>query len=253
MKAYPVLGKPKSRDICAAFLQGCPTNAQGACFYGADQTNIDHWQRCRASGEPYYYIDNAYFDKTRGTHFRITQGAIQHNGQGQSSGERFRALALQIKPWRSDGEHIVVCPQSDAFMRDIAGLKTNWLSDAVRTMALFSNRRFKVRNWDRNKSILMATLAEDLKNAWILVTYSSAAAINALLAGIPISAADGAAYLMGVNIKHIEEPIYPEDRERFFGVLADNQWTLDEFRDGTAWRMLQKVGSSWKEGTATVP
>lgn len=238
-------GKQKSHDICDAFLQGAPKGEKGSVFYGADQSNFHHWQRIRSSGEPYYYIDNAYFDKTRGTHFRITQGAIQHDGQGQSSGERFRALALQIKPWRTDGEHIVVCPQSDSFMRDIAEWKGNWLSDAVRTMALFSNRRFKVRNWDRNKSILMATLAEDLKNAWILVTYSSAAAINALLAGIPVSAAEGAAYLMGVNIKHIEQPIYPEDRERFFGVLADQQFTLDEMKDGTAWRML-KSGESLK-------
>lgn len=243
LNAYPVHGKAKSHDICAAFIQGAPKDAKGEVFYGVDSSNLQHWQRCRASGEPYYYCDNAYFDKTRGTHFRITQGAIQHSGQGQSDGKRFKSLALQIKPWRSDGDHIVVCPQSDSFMRDLADWNGNWLDDVVRTLALVSNRRFKVRNWHRDKSVLMATLNEDLRNAWILVTHSSAAAVNALLEGIPVACNEGAAKSMGVQALDIEDPVYPEDRERFFMVLADNQWTLDEIKRGVAWKALAR-GSS---------
>jgi len=236
--AYPVIGKKKSRDLCEAFIQGCPKGAKGAVFYGVDQTNWDHWQRCSAGGEPYFYIDNAFFDKTRGTYFRIGRNCVQHDGQGQSEGQRFKALALEIKPWRKDGQHIVVCPQSDSFMRDVAGWKNDWLSEAVRTMALASNRRFKIRNWDRDKIRAMATLKDDLKHAWILATYSSAASVTALLEGIPVACCAGACYGMGVRLIDIEQPIFPKDRERFFGVLADAQWTIEEMRNGTAWRAL---------------
>jgi hypothetical protein len=236
--ARPVLGKAKSRDLCAAFIQGAPTEAQGEVFYGVDQTNIHHWQRVCTGSEPWYYIDNSFFDKTRGTHFRIARNAVQHSGEGQSDGQRFKALALEIKPWRKTGSHIVVCPQSDSFMRDIAGWKNNWLSEAVRSMALASNRRFKIRNWDRDKAKASKTLPDDLRDAWILATYSSAASVTALLEGIPVACCAGACYGMGVRVIDIEQPIYPKDRERFFGVLADNQWNVSEMKDGTAWRML---------------
>ncbi len=240
MTAYPVLGKAKSRDLCAAFIQGAPKDAQGSVFYGVDQTNIKHWQRVSRSGEPYWYCDNSWFDKTRGTHFRIGRNRVQHDGQGQSNGERFKALALEIRPWRADGEHIVICPQSDSFMREVAEYPGDWLSDVVRTMALVSNRRFAVRNWDRDKLTLQATLARDLVGAWMLVTYSSTAAIQALLAGIPVSAIGGAARWAGTDPLGIEAPFYPEDRERFFGVLADNQFTINEMRDGSAWQLLAR-------------
>lgn len=240
MTAYPVLGKAKSRDICAAFIEGAPQDAKGSVFYGVDQTNIRHWQRVSRSGEPYWYCDNSFFDKTRGTHFRIGRNCVQHDGQGRSQGERFKALALEIKPWRTEGEHIVICPQSDSFMREVAEYQGDWLSDVVGTIALVSNRSLVVRNWARDKPKLQATLARDLVGAWMLVTYSSAAAIQALLAGIPVSAIGGAARWAGTDPLAIETPFYPEDRERFFGVLADNQFTIDEMRDGTAWNLLNR-------------
>jgi hypothetical protein len=239
LTAYPVIGKKKSRDLCEAFIQGCPNGARGNVFYGVDQTNLDQWDFVRTgSSKDIYYIDNSYFDKTRGSHFRITKGAVQHSGEGESDGQRFKALALEIKPWRKTGEHIVVCPQSDSFMRDIAGWKNDWLSEAVRSMALVSHRRFQVRNWDRDKIKAASTLPSDLKNAWILATYSSAASVTALLEGIPVACCAGACYGLGVRVIDVEQPIFPKDRERFFGVLADNQWTVDEMRNGTAWNML---------------
>ncbi len=36
----------------------------------------------------------------------------------------------------------------------------------------------------------------------------------------------------------IEEPLMP-DREDWLNVVADQLWTLDEFRDGVAWKALQ--------------
>ena len=209
-------------------------------FYGVDQTNLHHWKRVNADKSDWYYIDNSYFDATRGTCYRITRNQVQHSGKGESNGQRFKALKLQVKPWRTTGDHIVVCQQSDSFMRDIAGWRSDWLTEAVRSMALVSKRRFKVRVWNRDKAKAMQTLPDDLKGAWALATYSSAASITALLAGIPVACCAGAAYSMGVRVIDIEEPIYPEDRERFFGVLADNQWTVDEMKSGIAWQMLNQ-------------
>jgi hypothetical protein len=74
-----------------------------------------------------------------------------------------------------------------------------------------------------------------------LVTWSSAAANEALLAGVPVFVAgDCAASKMGLSdFTKIESPIYPPGRAAWAAALAGQQWSLEEFRSGVAWRTLQ--------------
>jgi hypothetical protein len=64
--------------------------------------------------------------------------------------------------------------------------------------------------------------------------------VDALLAGVPVfCTAPCAAQTMGhTDPALIETPLYPDDRERWARVLAANQWTLDEMRDGACWHDL---------------
>ena len=39
-------------------------------------------------------------------------------------------------------------------------------------------------------------------------------------------------------LSNIEEPRLPTRREEWAAALADRQWTVDELRDGVAWRVL---------------
>jgi hypothetical protein len=88
---------------------------------------------------------------------------------------------------------------------------------------------------------LATSLREALRDCWALVTWSSAAANEALLAGVPVfTAADCAAALLGrTDFSKIEVPVYPEGRTVWAAALAGQQWSLDEFRHGVAWRTLQ--------------
>ena len=121
--AYTVAFKKKSMDICLAFVRGCggqigTTLRDGpAVFYGVDASNEAIWREVKASGRDFFYVDNSMFDSARQSHFRVTKNRLQHTGIGTSDGKRFRALGIDIAPWRAGGAHIVVCPQSDAFMR----------------------------------------------------------------------------------------------------------------------------------------
>jgi hypothetical protein len=236
--AYPVRGKQKSVDICNAFIAGARDARDGAVFYGVNASNVSVLQSRQKSGAPFYYIDNAYFDATRGRRFRVTKNAIQHSGLGESTGERFAALNLSIAPWHATGEHIVVCPQSSPFMHDVIGYSGDWLSQTIAKLLKVTTRSLRVREWNRDKIAAARSLPEDLLNAWCLVTHSSAAAVTALLHGVPVVSEAGAAACMSIQIKEIEEPVVPPDRERFFGVLADNEFTLTEMESGYAWRMI---------------
>src|SRR5690606_38444916 len=166
--------------------------------------------------------------------------ALQHSGGGQSDGKRFKALGVEIKPWRASGSHVVVCPQSDHFMRVIAGYPGKWRDEVVAALRQVTDREIRVREWSANKGALSATLEADLVGAHALVTWSSAAAVTAILAGVPVIAMGqcAASTMSAAAIDDLENLPMRDDRERWASVLADNEWSLDEFRAGVAWRSL---------------
>lgn len=251
VNCYPMHAKAKSVEICKAFAQGCrgvvsrPNEhwlPEPSFFYGISNENQEHWSQALLHQRDidWYYSDNSYFDKTRGTHFRVTKNRLQHSGLGTSDGKRFASLGIEIKSWRTAGRHIVVCPQSDDFMRRIVGYNGDWLADITQALLLRTERPLKVRHWQRDKAAAAATLHEDLRDAWALVTWSSAAAIEAILAGIPaVVSGQCAAKPVSIQMDDIDDAD-PQgiDRYEWAAVLADNQWTLDEFRRGVAWSAL---------------
>lgn len=251
VNCYPMYSKRKSVDICQAFARGCrgqlvlPREVwlpEPSFFYGIDDSNMHAWTDALVHQQKidWYYCDNSYFDKTRGTYFRVTKNRLQHTGLGMSDGKRFASLGIEIKPWRTAGRHIVVCPQSDDFMRRIVGYNGDWLADTKQALMLRTERPLKVRHWNRDKASAAATLHEDLRDAWALVTWSSAAAIEAILAGIPaVVSGQCAAKPVSIPLDGIDDAD-PRcfDRHEWAAVLSDNQWTLDEMRRGITWSHL---------------
>ena len=245
LTAYPVVGKRKSFDICLAWVRGCNgqigTNYRGgtAFFYGVDESNINVWEQVLRAKDDYIYCDNSVFDSARQQQYRVTKNRLQHSGIGTSDGARFKALDIEIKSWRTGGDHIVVCPQSDSFMRTLAGYPGNWTETVVAALKAVTKREIRVRKWSANKALLAATLEQDLQGAHCLVTWSSAAAVTAVLAGVPVivESNDCAAKPMSGSIDDLENLPTPA-RENWASVLADNEWTMAEFQSGFAWRAI---------------
>lgn len=228
--ACPIPGKLKSTHICAAFIEGAPRSAVGFVFYGVNETNLHQYRVAKASGQPVYVIDNSAFDCVRGTQFRVTRGRYHHNGVGVSDGSRFKALGIEAQPWQHrtpDRPSVLAVEQSESYMRSVAG-DARWLDVQL---GLILSDAVLVRAWNRDKRAAGATLAEDLARSHLVVTHSSAAAVEALLAGVavrvsPMSPCYG---IMGRQ---------QELRQGMFNVLADNQFSISEMRDGTAWKAL---------------
>lgn len=235
LTAHPVPGKNKSAALCAAFIAGAPKSATGHVFYGVKDTNASVWRRVLASGEDYYFIDNSYFDATRGDQFRVTHNALQFRNARRrySDGKRWEALGLEIQPWedRTRGYWLAI-EQSDVFMKHSVR-EPRWYFNTVRNLRA-TGEPVKVRPWNPDKTKVQKTLRADLEGARALVTHSSAAAITAALAGIPfVVSPESAIYGM--------EPI---ERFQFMRVLADAQYTLDEMKSGFAWAMIHETERS---------
>lgn len=219
----PVPGKQKSVDICRAFIAGAPKSAVGYVLYGVNELNFTAYRKAKASGLDVYHVDNSAFDCVRGVQFRVTKNRYHHDGRGETDGKRFAALGLKVAERQTQlAKRILFVEQSPSYMKCVAA-DVNWLNnhrhDALGVLW---------RGWDRNKTKAMTTLAADLAVARLTVTHSSAAAVESLLAGVPVLVSPMSP-CYGVTM---------EDRLRLFGVLADNQYAIGEILNGTAWKAL---------------
>lgn len=251
---HPVPGKAKSKLICSAFAAGAPKGAKGSVFFGTEGV-MSAFQKAKAKAatgvEPFFYLDNSYFDKHRGIYFRVTKNALQIDPRGRTStGERFAKLNVPIKPWRDPlGEDTLLCPQSDDFMKSTLGMKDYDWTREVRSIINTYDRPdlpVRVRHWNRDKLKAAVVLEHELPHCRLVISHSSSASITAMLEGVPsISTGPTAAayHLTGpLTREAFIDPPRPsyEDRYQFASVLADGQFTLSEFSTGVAWKWLEK-------------
>lgn len=206
-------------------------------FYGVRPPWLRLWQQAIREDRRRYYVDNAYFDRGRETYFRVGVNALQSWSKRASDGKRLAKLGVRIQPWRTGGERIYVCPQSVEFMTTHFN-RPDWIDETfaqleqrTQRQAVLRLKRDGVPFW------------EILKDAWLVVAHSSSAAIEALLAGIPVIVTDPdcAAAEFGSTIDEIESPRCPDGREEWAARLADSQWTLDEFRSGAALKAITEA------------
>ena len=203
-----------------------------AAFYGVRPSWARLWQQAIAEGRDWYYIDNAFFDLDREQRFRVAKNCVQLSSFRRRDYPPFRGT---IAPWRQDGEHIVVCAQSDEFMRTVIGYQEHWADTVCRTL-----RRYTTRPIVRTSKGSKASLARALLNAWALVAYSSAAANEALIAGVPVFALGvcAASQMALTDLSRIESPWLPDGRAQWAAAVAAHQWTLAELAQGHAWRAV---------------
>ena len=236
-----------SRIVGTAFMEGCNGLASApysllpggpAILYGILRGcgNIVH--ECEWLGREYYHIDHGYFARGHyDGYYRVTRNALQAEGDidlEHATADRWNALGIRSKPWRRDGREIVICPMTDA-IGEFRGVNPHaWTTTVCRELARHTDRPVVVSTKDPNRS-----LADTLRNAWCVVVYNSNLAVDALVQGTPtIALGPTPAHVCSWTFDQIESPVWP-DRERLFWALAQNQWTLAEFRDGTCWRHLQ--------------
>lgn len=232
---YPIPGKPKALLLCEAFAAGVvaaggeahvcrriPSKLEpgAAVFYGVRPSVAHLWAQAKAERRDWYYIDNSLFDCARERQFRVAKNRIQPTGVGESDGKRFAALGITIKPMR-EGANILVCAQSQEFMEVVAG-DPGWLQ---RVLGNLQERYGDPRVILRTKHEIRP-LAADLARSGLLVTWSSAAAVTALLEGVRVMCAPECC------------ATYADGRQRWASVLADNQWTVAEIARGDAWKAL---------------
>ena len=198
------------------------------------------------------YVDNGYF---RSGHFlgyySATWNAFQHTGFGvyERGKERYDSLVMchQLKPWKKAGDYILVLPPTEVFSSLQGFTPVEWLADTEKKLKKYTDRPMRVRA--KPGSILGGvqvpegpSLEVDLARAYAVVSYNSKATIQAIIEGVPVfTPTPCCTYSMAHDsLYNIEEPYYPDDRERWLHALAANQFTLEEMRSGYCTRVLME-------------
>jgi hypothetical protein len=159
--------------------------------------------------------------------------------------KRWEQLGIKLAPWRTTGEHIVLCGQVpwDASVQHTD--HANWCRETATKLSELTDRPIRFRPHPLQPTAIdmtdypvevsrKATLAEDLIGAWAVVTYNSNAGVEATIAGIPAFASDIGAMgysILNHDLAQINSPATP-DRRQWLWNLAFTQWTCEEMSRG---------------------
>jgi len=229
-----------------------------AALIGLDSTVLTIFEEYRRHDVPVLLISDGFIMRTgdrmkrywavgkNGFHARADQVSFM------VPGDRWQALNVRLKPWKTTGKNIVIAHQfaqvpyygehkKEAFPPAIAELQNHTDRPIVfRTHPL-------EKHWKRTETETPSgciestahTFAEELENAWAVVTYDSNAALEAMIAGVPVftlgqSMIDACA---NKDLSKIESPLRP-DRQQLMHWIAYTQYNPDEFKAGLPCKIL---------------
>ena len=172
-----------------------------------------------------------------------------------------RDYNMDLKPWRSTGNHILICLQRPLgwSMRGVDLMK--WLKRTLSRIRENSDRPILIRwhpgDWKafpNYKSTLVKFgvtvspqnrhITEDLVNCWAVVCHNSTPSAVAPIEGIPAFITDDPAYSQGgdianTDLSQIENPHMP-DREQWIRKLAQCHWSFEDVRSGRCWAHMRQ-------------
>lgn len=195
------------------------------------------------------YADLGYW--ARKTHYRICVGDWSPH-RYVSAGlpvSRLAALGVEIKTWQHGGDKVLLLGAQGKSMREHGYRYMQWeTATAKRLLQLGLSVVYRPKPTDPEKAPMNlpgvgyddGPLGEALATAKLVVAHHSNAAIDALVAGVPVHCETGVAAAFSVPIR--AEPELREGREQFLADVAWLQWTLAEMRSGAAWAHLKERG-----------
>ena len=175
-------------------------------------------------------------------------------------------LRLQVKDYRTNGNHILLCLQRNGGWSMGGYDVVDWTAKTIKEIRKYSDREIIIRahpgdkgakgylspnNLIKKIGMLKglrlskddSTLEHDLKNCWAVVNYNSSPTVGAAIEGYPIFVTDPVrsqcAEIANLDLAQIENPNFP-DRQQWVERLAMFHWNFDEIENGECWSHMRK-------------
>lgn len=170
-----------------------------------------------------------------------------HNGRGTwpAGDGRFAKLGVEVKPWRTEGTHILVCPNR-SFGVGKQVMPPDWAEKAVGRLRSETKRPVVVRGHPGNNAP-QRPLEADLKDAWAVVVWSSSVAVHSIVAGIPTFIEAPFQVVKGAGASGSPDEPVTLDRLPHLERMAWHQWQLREIESGEPFNLLLSAARKEKE------
>ena len=228
-----VTGHEFSNVVGKAFAEGCRGEIRHVsqyafredevpCFYGILRGTEAVVRSQEAHSKPYVYLDHGYFKPGHfGGYYRCCVSGLQARYVPGRFCGRWNDLGLAVAEWRVGEGPVVVVRPSGYVAAFYKFDPVAWIEQVT------EHEESCIVTGKTDAAALLAKAAK-------LVTVQSNVSIAALLKGVPVEFKSP----VGMDIYHPARET--RDREDLFASLANSQFTLAEFVDGTAWKALER-------------
>jgi len=166
-------------------------------------------------------------------------------------------LGIQMKPWRTSGNHILVCLQRNGGWSMRGYNSVQWANDTIATLREITDRPIivrghpgdkKTRYFPQHKDVFLSSnpsILQDLQGAWATVLYNSSPSVVSAIEGVPVFLTDPepehsqSHEVSNTKIKRINDPKL-FDRDVWVQKLAMCHWNFEELASGEAWRHFRR-------------
>ena len=273
-------GPLNSEPVFNAFIKSCSDSGDSIYKNRNDDCDIAVIWSVLWMGrmQDYKFIWNAYRKKNKPV-VVIEVGGIKRNetwkiaingvnreadfANDNFDDKRWKKFNIDLKPWRSDGQNIILCGQhhrSHQWRNNKPMQK--WFEDQIVQIRKYTDRHIIVRPHPRNSFIVdtkkfanislqqpirdRATYDDTdfdkvLQKAYAVVNHSSNPAMQSVFNGVPVFVSESSlCYEVGnPNYESLNNPIKP-DRQQWVNKLAYTEWWIDEIREGIPWKRIKK-------------
>ena len=208
---------------------------------------------CKQQGRDYYYIDTGYLEISRYKKWhRVVKNGVQHsNIRYNIPTDRFERLSnlkseLKFPGWKKNGRSILIVTPSEKPCKFYGIQKDEWVNTTLQTLKQYTDRSIIIRNKISRQERIKNTIYHQIQNddIFAVVTYNSIAAIEAIGYGIPAftTTPTAADEFCLKDFTRIENPLYEDEEkiEKWQHWLAYCQYTVDEMRNGTVFKLIEE-------------
>lgn len=222
-------------------------------FYGRMASNRTVWDNAQKNNKKVIVLEVGGIK--RGETWKVGLNGINNGAFTLSGNDSTRAdnLGLKLKPWRTDGEFILICGQHDKSLQwQNIGSMSNYFIKTIDTIQSLTDRPILIRPHPRCR---VESIEKQYKNVyrqdpihiqgtydsydlaferiWATISYNSNPGPQSAIAGVPVftSPSSLAWPVSNINFETINNPIMP-DRQQWLHDYAWTEYTLDEIAHG---------------------
>jgi hypothetical protein len=223
-------------------------------FHGRMGGNRAIWERNISQSKPTIVLEVGGIK--RGSTWKVGLNGINRDayfGPLKNDSSRAEHLGLELKPWKHDGEYILIAGQHDKSLQwnDMPRM-SQWVMDTIETIQRHSKRPIifrphprcplphieneykNVRRQDpRHVSGTYDDFDMGFNNVWATVSWSSNPGIHSVIEGVPaFTGPSSLAHDVSLqDLRQIEDPLYC-DRTQWLNDYAWTEFTVEEISQG---------------------